>query len=290
MWLGDLVSDLGDVVLCRFKLLGNTIDADCYGAVVGDSVFPLDLKSFTGWVLEHEAIERILTVPVVNRSMTLGEIEFQAPVDRQEIWGAGMTFRRELSPDRSDLSIYEQAYLSRRPFLFYKGIAAEAVAHLGVVRMRPDSNNTIAEPELAVFVAPSGKPIGYSIGSEVTARDIEAENPLFLGQAKAYEGGCAIGPGVRLCDFTELRESEVRTYVTRAGRRVFSGTACMSDLVREPLELSQWLRKTRRLGQGAVILAGNNVPFPDHFSLQTGDVVTHEIDGLGALQTAVEMR
>lgn len=289
MLLSDFVSEAGDVILCRYSVVKDNVVASSVGALIGENVLPLELKSLNRG-LEQETVDRILQVPVMAPSLSPGEIKLLAPVERQEIWGAGMTFRRELSADKPDLSIYEKAYLHNRPFLFYKGNADEAVPHRGVVRVRMDSSNTIAEPELAVFVNQSGQPIGFSIGSEVTARDIEAENPLFLSQAKAYEGGCAIGPGVRLCDFDELRHSEVRTRVARADRTVFTGTACLSDLMREPIELAHWLKQTSRLRYGAVILTGNNVPFPDQFSLQHGDVVTHEIDGLGVLQTAVETR
>lgn len=220
--------------------------------------------------------------------VAMSEIQLLSPVERQEIWGGGMTYRRDdIDQSSPTLNPYEKMYHAERPFLFFKSQCYNVVGPGGVIRLRGDSQNTIAEPELTAFISASGKVVGYAIGSDVTARDVEQKNCLYINQAKAYIGACAVGPCIRLCSSASLQDSTIRTRVERGSQVVLTGETRVSEVVRAPEDVASWFVKMGLPRYGAAFITGNGVGFPADFTLLSGDRVIHEIDQLGQLVTTV---
>jgi 2-dehydro-3-deoxy-D-arabinonate dehydratase len=218
--------------------------------------------------------------------------EVLAPVDRQEVWAAGVTYersrqaRREESPSGGDF--YDLVYEAERPELFFKALPHRVSGPGGPIRVRADSAWNVPEPELALVVSAGGAVVGFTIGNDVSSRSIEGENPLYLPQAKVYEGSCALGPAVRLAgDGFDPRRAEVALAIRRRGALAFSGRTSTARLRRGPEELAGWLCRELRFPWGAVLLTGTGIVPDESFTLQPGDVVEIEIEGIGRLVNEV---
>ena len=298
MRLNELV-DSGPfgLTLCRFSGTHDTASEVGIGLLAGDVVRPLNPDDGPNGSLlkilaaaDPRAYVESLGLDQSKSPLTVGkDVKLLCPIEQQEIWGSGMTYQKDdLNSDPAKYSLYEKIYLAERPFLFFKSPVGSAVGPEGTVWLRSDTNDTIAEPELAAVIAPSGHVVGYSVGSDVTARDIESVNPLYLMQAKGYRGSCAFGPGIRLCSFNDLKKETISTTVRRGGADVFHSAVKVSQMIKSPELLAEWLRKGGNPPQGAVVITGNGIFFPKEFHLEAGDVVVHEITGLGVLKTHVK--
>jgi len=173
--------------------------------------------------------------------------EIRAPLGRQEVWAAGVTYyrsrgaRMEESKDAGGGSFYDRVYSAERPELFFKSTASRTVGTLGKVRIRRDSNWNVPEPELTLLVSPRGKITGYTLGNDMSSRDIEGENPLYLPQAKVYSGSCALGPGILVGEEALDRTAEIAIEIERAGKVAFAGRVALTELKREPRALVEYL-------------------------------------------------
>jgi 2-dehydro-3-deoxy-D-arabinonate dehydratase len=219
-------------------------------------------------------------------------VQVLAPLDQQEVWGAGVTYERskvarEQESDRA-ASFYDLVYRADRPELFFKATPSRVVGPGQPVRVRYDSNWCVPEPELALVLSPSLALVGFTAGNDMSARDIEGENPLYLPQAKLYDSCCALGPVITLAAAMPARSSiGIHLTIEREGVRIHEGETSVARMARHLEELIDWLGRENRFPHGVVLLTGTGIVPPDDFSLRSGDLVRITIDGIGTLSNPV---
>ena len=219
-----------------------------------------------------------------------------APLDPPEVWGAGITYRRsreyysehDTGQAHRGKGIYDYVYEAERPELFYKGSAARSVGPHGAVGVRGDSKLTVVEAELAVVIGTGGGIVGYTVGNDMSAWDIERENPLFLPQSKIFQGSFGFGPVIATpASIPDPHALTIHCVIERAGRTLFEGRASTGDLKRRVEELVDWLGRYNPVPPGSVLSTGTGILVPDQHALAPGDVVTITIDGIGTLRNPV---
>jgi len=207
-----------------------------------------------------------------------------APIDpMQEIWAAGVTYVRSREARKSESNVadvYDRVYEAERPELFLKCVGWRVAGPGAKVRIRKDSKWNVPEPELVLVLNRFGEIVGYTAGNDMSSRDIEGENPLYLPQAKIYDGSCAIGPAIMLAEADELVDVTIAMAVHRDERETFSGTSSTSQMKRSFDELSRYLRAEYEVPQGAMLLTGTGIVPPDEFSLAIGDRIRIDVGGL----------
>jgi 2-dehydro-3-deoxy-D-arabinonate dehydratase len=224
--------------------------------------------------------------------VSLDSAKLLAPLDRQEVWGAGVTYFRSKVARQEESeqggSFYDQVYSADRPELFFKATPSRVVGPGGPIRVRADSRWSVPEPELALVLAPDLRLVGFTVGNDVSARDIEGRNPLYLPQAKVYDACCALGPVITLAPaMPPPKEIGIRLAIERDGSTVFEGSTSTSRLAREFDELIGWLGRENLFPEGVILLTGTGIVPPDDFSLRDGDLVRISIDGIGELANPV---
>ena len=207
-----------------------------------------------------------------------------APIDATgEVWAAGVTYLRSREAREAESSVkdvYAKVYDAVRPELFFKASGWRVAGPRMPIRIRQDSRWNVPEPELTLVINAHGEIVGFCAGNDVSSRDIEGENPLYLPQAKIYDGSCALGPGILLCEADALRGLSIDLAVTRAGAAIFGGSTRTSQIKRPLEELVGFLRKELAFPDGVFLMTGTGIVPPDDFSLQTGDVVRIAIGDL----------
>jgi len=217
-----------------------------------------------------------------------------APVVDQEVWAAGVTYvrsreaRMEESKSASGGDFYDRVYAAERPELFFKSPGYRVVGPGAKVRMRRDSAWNVPEPELTLLISASGKITGYTIGNDMSSRDIEGENPLYLPQAKVYDGSCAIGPCIWLSDTPLARETQIKIRIRRGGEEVFAGSTTISRIKREFATLAEYLYRETTFKCGCFLMTGTGIVPPDSFTLSSGDEIAITIEPIGTLVNTVE--
>ncbi|MDA0813534.1 MAG: fumarylacetoacetate hydrolase family protein [Verrucomicrobia bacterium] len=217
-----------------------------------------------------------------------------APIGNQEVWAAGVTYyrSREARMEESEASggdrFYNMVYDAVRPELFFKATAARTRGHLAPVRVRADSNWDVPEPELTLAINSAGKVFGYTIGNDMSSREIEGENPLYLPQAKVYRGSCAIGPALTIPDAPLPGTTVIHLEIYRIGEMIFTGETAIDQIKRGFDELAGFLFTENEFPDGAFLMTGTGVVPGDGFTLRSGDVIRISIDGLGILENPVE--
>ncbi|MHA8102880.1 fumarylacetoacetate hydrolase family protein [Aquirufa nivalisilvae] len=221
--------------------------------------------------------------------VNFGDIHLLHPVDQQEIWAAGVTYlrskvaRMEESKESGGDTFYDKVYSAPRPEIFYKGNSHRAVGQGGQVRIRKDSAWNVPEPELTLFVNAQGQLAGYTIGNDMSSRDIEGENPLYLPQAKVYDGAAGIGPCLLVTDKPLAPETVIDMRIFRDGNEVFQGDTQISQMKRTHAELVEYLTREMTFSKGTFLMTGTCV-VPDHpFTLQSGDRIEIQIEPIGTL-------
>ena len=217
---------------------------------------------------------------------------FLAPIDRQEIWAAGVTYKRSKVAREEESAgaahFYDKVYTAPRPELFMKATPERVVGPGQPVRIRADGKWNVPEPELALVVSPAMKIVGYTIGNDMSSRDIEGENPLYLPQAKIYKGSCAVGPLVTpVHAMPPLDGVEIRLVISRGGKVAFEGATTLAQMARTPESLVDWLGRENEFPSGVVLLTGTGIVPPDDFTLASGDDVAITIAGIGTLNNRV---
>ena len=211
------------------------------------------------------------------------------PIGSQEVWGAGVTYyrsrnaRMEESSSAGGGDFYDRVYQAARPELFFKSMPHRVAGPGAKVAIRDDASWSVPEPELTLLVTPGGKIAGYTIGNDMSSRDIEGENPLYLPQAKVYDRSCALGPGLLICDEQPSAATEIRLEIRRGGAGVFSGATTLKEMKRTIKELVEYLYRNNSFPQGCFLLTGTGVVPPDWFTLQTGDEIRITIPPIGTL-------
>jgi 2-dehydro-3-deoxy-D-arabinonate dehydratase len=217
-----------------------------------------------------------------------------APMGTQEVWAAGVTYfrsrtaRMEESSDAGGATFYDKVYVAERPELFFKATASRVSNPGDLVKIRTDSSWDVPEPELTLLLSPSGKIQGYTIGNDMSSRSIEGENPLYLPQAKVYQGCASLGPCLLIQEEPLPSSTKIGLEVHRQGSLAASGETTLAQLKRNPEELANWLFRANSFPTGCFLMTGTGV-VPDDFSLSKGDQVTITIEGIGALQNGVGM-
>ena len=227
--------------------------------------------------------------------VAISSVRVLAPIDDQEVWGAGVTYERskvarEQESDRA-ATFYDLVYRADRPELFFKATRSRVVGPGQAIRVRRDSAWCVPEPELALVLSPTLELKGITIGNDVSARDIEGENPLYLPQAKVYDACCALGPSITLGAAVPPAASiGIRMEIERDRAVIYGGETSVARMARRFDELIDWLGRDNVFHAGVVLLTGTGIVPPDDFSLKSGDLVRITIDGIGVLANPVVQR
>jgi 2-dehydro-3-deoxy-D-arabinonate dehydratase len=222
-----------------------------------------------------------------------GDGDLLPPIESQEVWAAGVTYfrsrtaRMEEAKTAGGGDFYDRVYVADRPELFFKATPHRVRGHGQDVRIRSDASWNVPEPELTLAVTSSGHIVGYTIGNDMSSRDIEGENPLYLPQAKVYDGSCSLGPGILVTNEPLGKETEIALRIERAGATAFEGTTTLAAMKRAPEELVGYLYRDNRFPAGSLLLTGTGIVPPDAFTLASGDSVTITIGPIGTLVNRV---
>jgi 2-dehydro-3-deoxy-D-arabinonate dehydratase len=247
-----------------------------------------------GPITTREDLHEYLESATVSPAPAAGKSAPLAPIEFQEVWAAGVTYFRSRTARMAESEIagggtfYDRVYNAERPELFFKAMPHRVAGPGEKVRIRRDSHWNVPEPELALLVSPGGNILGYTIGNDMSSRDIEGENPLYLPQAKVYDRSCALGPAILVTREPPPSSTGIRLDIQRAGESVFSGCATLADMKRRPAELVEYLYRESSFPNGCILLTGTGIVPPDSFTLRSGDLIEIAIDGIGVLRNTVE--
>lgn len=263
------------------------------GQLEDERVFPLDLsgrqyRCLSDILDADDPLEVADFLVVRNRTVSLDKATLLAPIDDQEVWAAGVTYRRSqvarMEESESSASCYDRVYTSLRPELFFKATPHRVSGPGEPLRIRSDSSWSVPEPEITLALTSDMKLAGFTIGNDMSSRDIEGENPLYLPQAKVYDRCCGLGPCVTLASgMPPLQTVQIKLVVRRRGDVVFQGSTSVSEMARTFDELIQWLGRENSFPRGAFLLTGTGIVPDADFTLHSGDLVAISIDGIGVL-------
>lgn len=229
----------------------------------------------------------------LDQAPQAGQPHLLAPVDKQEVWAAGVTYTRSRQARQQEAldggDIYARVYAAERPELFFKSLGEKVVGKWQAVGIRTDAIWSVPEPELALVLNPALEVVGMTAGNDMSSRDIEGANPLYLPQAKVYTASCALGPAVALQPMTEWPQVSIRLQIQRQGKEVFSGQTDTSMIQRRLDELVAFLGRSASFPYGAVLLTGTGIVPPESFNLWAGDRITVTIDQVGELVNDVSV-
>ena len=265
--------------------------ADGLFAQRGEDVFHLPDTDLDAMFHEDEPA-RWLAGRLSTGHPALPPLEWLPPIQSQEVWAAGVTYLRsreariEESKDAGGGTFYDRVYAADRPEIFFKATPHRVVGHNGVVHLRSDSLWNVPEPEVTLAINCSGRIFGYTVGNDMSSRDIEGENPLYLPQAKVYKACCGLGPGIVVREPLPP-ESEIQIGITRAGRGVFEGRTAVNQMKRQFHELAAYLFRDNDFPNGTFLLTGTGIVPPNDFTLAPGDEIRIEIAGVGTLLNRV---
>jgi len=212
-----------------------------------------------------------------------------APIGSQEVWAAGVTYYRSRDARMEEAeaagggSFYDRVYSAPRPELFFKSTPHRVAGPGEDVRIRRDSKWNVPEPELTLVVSAGGRIIGYTIGNDMSSRDIEGENPLYLPQAKVYDRSCALGPAILAASRPLEPSTRIRLEVVRGGACVFDGSTTLASLKRRPEELVEYLYRDQSFPAGCFLLTGTGIVPGSDFTLASKDEIRITIDSIGTL-------
>ena len=261
------------------------------------------LKEDWDIIINHNNLYEFLSQQI-NDEQYFDESEFaiiienfiQAPIGKQEVWAAGVTYlrsrdaRMEESKDAGGADFYGKVYHAERPELFFKALAHRVAAHKEKVFIRRDSKWNVPEPELTLFINSIGKIQGYTIGNDMSSRDIEGENPLYLPQAKVYDRSAALGPCLYVPEQAISPETIISISIKRDGRDVFKNEIQLNRMKRSLTELAEYLFRECGFENGVFLMTGTGIVPPNDFTLQVDDIVEISIDNIGTLSNIVAYR
>ncbi len=278
--------------LCRFEdSSGNT------GAAIvnGDRLTPLAESGRVmrlEEVLDASDIRSLAEQRAIQQTTPLDQCRLLPPIDQQEVWAAGVTYKRSqtarMEESEAAASCYDRVYVADRPELFFKATPHRVAGHGQPIRIRKDAKWNVPEPELALVLNSRKELVGFTIGNDMSSRDIEGENPLYLPQAKVYDGCCGLGPWITLASaMPPTDEIGIQLRVLRGETVAFEGTTAISEMARTFDDLIQWLGRDNSFPAGAFLLTGTGIVPDTSFTLHVDDVVDISIDGIGTLSSPV---
>jgi 2-dehydro-3-deoxy-D-arabinonate dehydratase len=241
--------------------------------------------------LREYLLRRIPCLPTAAEVPTDGPL--LPPIGTQEVWAAGVTYfrsraaRMEESKTAGGGDFYDRVYHAERPELFFKSTASRVVGHRGKVAIRSDAKWSVPEPELTLLCNPAGRITGYTIGNDMSSRDIEGENPLYLPQAKVYNRSCALGPCILVRDQPLNSSTSIEIEILRENASVFHGAPTLENLKRNPQTLVDYLFRDNVFPSGCFLLTGTGIVPPDAFTLQPSDEIRISIEEIGTLTNVV---
>jgi 2-dehydro-3-deoxy-D-arabinonate dehydratase len=277
--------------MCAMKIYNTTegvlLDHDDRRTLCTDVSWD-DLLNIDG--LHHHL--RQLHAKLVPYPSQPSQLKLLPPMQGQELWASGVTYlrskveRQEESRDAGGGDFYQRVYEAERPELFFKATRHRVVGHGGRIRIRADSSWNVPEPELTLVLNRRGAIVGYTIGNDMSSRSIEGENPLYLSQAKIYDGCAALGPCVLVCDAFPS-DAMILLSIVRDARTVFEGSVAVSMITRRFEDLAAWLFRECSFPQGALLMTGTGIVPPAPFTLERGDTVSITIEPIGCLSNQV---
>ena len=250
------------------------------------------LQSLSQLLSSDRLVELARDLPAAATSIPLESVRWLPPIDDQEVWAAGVTYKRSqtarMEESEAAASCYDRVYTAARPELFFKATPNRCSGHLGKLRIRTDATWNVPEPELTLVLSNRGKIVGYTVGNDMSSRDIEGDNPLYLPQAKVYNQCCGLGPWITLAEAMPPRDKiGISLKIIRDNKTVFSGETSVSQMARQFEDLVQWLIRDNELASGAFMLTGTGVVPDSSFTLAKDDTVHISIDGIGTLTNTI---
>lgn len=274
------------------KLL-NSAGIQSVGRVVDGKIELLDLlasrySSLSALLAADDVAAAASALHPTGEVIEIPSARLLPPIDSQEVWAAGVTYKRSqtarMEESEAAASCYDRVYQSPRPEIFFKATPHRVRGHNDSLRIRKDSEWNVPEPELALVISPSLKIVGFTIGNDMSSRDIEGDNPLYLPQAKMYDQCCGLGPWITLVDSMPARdEIDIDLQIIRAGQTVFSGQTAVREMARSFEDLVGWLGRDNSFPAGAFLLTGTGIVPDSDFTLQAQDRVDISIVGIGTL-------
>lgn len=243
--------------------------------------------------LYHTLLRELVYMPVLSNAAQVLDQEMLAPIDRQEVWAAGVTYirskqaRMEESKEGGAASFYDKVYEAARPELFFKSQAHRVAGHHERVNIRADSSWNVPEPELTLFINSQGNITGYTVGNDMSSRSIEGENPLYLPQAKVYERSAALGPCLYVPPRPIDPETRIHLEISRGGTILFKDETPISQMKRKHTELVSYLFRSSHFPDGCFLMTGTCLVPGNDFTLKNEDEVRITIDGIGTLINTV---
>ena len=266
------------------------------GPVVEDSGGFYQTSADWDALINRDDLESLL-IKIVRESAALKAFDWQteaiAPIGHQEVWAAGVTYYRsraariEESKSSGGGDFYDRVYSATRPELFFKATPHRVAGPGQEVRIRRDSEWNVPEPELALAVNSTGNIIGYTIGNDMSSRDIEGMNPLYLPQAKVYSQCCGLGPAIYVSSKPLDDKTDIHLQIHREGTQVFGGRTDLTRMKRSPSELVEYLFRDNSFPYGCFLLTGTGIVPPDDFTLHAGDEIRITIEPIGTLMNKV---
>ena len=273
--------------LCKFRD-GSGASA---GVVEQDKVIPLSGVTLTE-LLESADAAAAANAAAKGTPLSLADVELLAPVDQQEIWAAGVTYKRSqtarMEESEAAASCYDRVYVADRPELFFKATPQRVVGTGQPIRIRADATWNVPEPEVTLVMNSRLDLVGFTVGNDMSSRDIEGENPLYLPQAKTYDQCAGVGPWITLKSAMPAADQiGVKLNVERGGESVYEGKTSTSQMARSFEDLIGYLGRDNSFASGVFLMTGTGIVPDSSFTLQPGDEVHIEIDGVGTLSNTV---
>ena len=258
--------------------------------------FYLVKEDWNIFINDDNALQNATAVIATAATVDASAIKDVLPVigSNQELWACGVTYyrsmvgRQEESKAAGGADFYGKVYEAERPECFFKSTPHRVVGNNDFVRIRKDSTWDVPEPELTLVVTASGKIIGYTVGNDMSSRSIEGENPLYLPQAKTYDGCAALGPCVYLTEEPLSPDTQIHLTIKRNSAVVFEGNIALSQMKRTPQELVSFIYRESSFPFGCLIMTGTGIVPGSDFTLQSGDAIQISIDAIGVLMNTVE--
>jgi 2-dehydro-3-deoxy-D-arabinonate dehydratase len=281
--------------LAKFQLPSGLVSV---GIIRGESVVPLTARrgqpvTLTEILEDPDPVQRVaIVIDAEARPVELSKVTLLPPIDQHEVWAAGVTYKRSktarMEESESAATLYDRVYEADRPELFFKATPHRVSGPGQPLRIRHDSQWNVPEPELALVLNSRLELVGFTVGNDMSSRDIEGANPLYLPQAKTYDACCGLGPWITLrADMPPAAEIGISLAVHRAATIVFQGKTSIAQMARSFDELIGWLGRDNSFPGGVVLLTGTGVVPGSDFTLHQGEVVEITIDGIGTLRNPI---
>ena len=262
-----------------------------------DAYYLVDDENWDSFVNDDKLFSKMVTITQTNApsedAKKLVDSDIQPPIQSQEVWACGVTYfrskvgRQEESKNAGGSDFYARVYEADRPEIFFKCTASRTVGHGDKVRIRKDSTWDVPEPELTLAVTSSGKIVGYTVGNDMSSRSIEGENPLYLPQAKTYDGSAAIGPCIYVSEDPIPADTLIQMQIVREGNVVFEGEVAIDQIKRKLTDLVSYLYRETSFPHGCLVMTGTGIVPSSDFTLKKDDEIRITIQHIGTLVNTV---